>query len=122
MKTKSLAEKLTKHVDLDLHGEHYKIVIDHNLLIEVEDLVPGLNVLTGDANLFKPSAKLLRAILYLALQRDGAKYSLAQVGDLITAQSIKPIQVAILAAWSGAWPEAEPEDAVKDPNDETADL
>lgn len=103
---KKIAEKLTGKVIVNLDGKEWPIVVTHNLLIETEELT-GLNTLTGEANMVRPSAKLVRAILFLALKHAGAKYSLEQVGDLITPQNLVPVQEAILTAWAASMPEPE---------------
>jgi len=103
-----IAEKLIKKVEVRLDGKEWPIVVTHNLLIECEDLT-GLNVLAGEVNLLRPSAKLVRAILYLALRAAGAKYTIEQVGELINPQNIVKIQEAILTAWAASMPEPEQE-------------
>ena len=71
---RKIADKLVQKVEILLDGKTWPIVITHNILIECEDLT-GLNVLSGDANLVRPSAKLMRALLFLALQpREMIKY------------------------------------------------
>jgi hypothetical protein len=87
------------------------VVITHNLLIDVEALT-GLNVLSGEVNLIKPSATLLRAIVFLSLQRAGYKGTIESVGDLIGPHNLVPLQEAILTAWAASMPEPE----VTDPN------
>ena len=108
-KVKPISEKLIKRVEVKLDGNTWPIVITHNLLIDAEDLT-GLNTLTGDvSSLYKPSAKVVRAILYLALKRAGADYTIEQVGDLIGPHNLITIQRAILTAWVASMPQAEPE-------------
>src|ERR1041384_269440 len=103
---KRLAEKLIKKVEIRLDGKDWPIVVTHNLLIECEELT-GLNVLAGGVNLLRPAAPLVRAVLYLALRRAGAKYSIEQVGDLINPQNMVKIQEGILTAWAASMPEPE---------------
>jgi hypothetical protein len=98
---RKIADKLVQKVEILLDGKTWPIVITHNVLIECEDLT-GLNVLSGDANLVRPSAKLMRALLFLALQRAGAKYTIEEIGDLITPKNLVTIQRGILAAWAAA--------------------
>jgi hypothetical protein len=100
------AEKLIKKVEIRLDGKNWPIVITHNVLIECEDLT-GLNVLAGEVNLVRPSAKLVRGLLYLALKRADAKYTLAEVGDLITPHNIVKVQEALLTAWAASMPDEE---------------
>jgi hypothetical protein len=101
-------DKLIRKVELKIDGRLWPIVVDHELLIELEDLT-GLNVLTGQVNLSKPSARLLRDFLYLALKRAGANYSQKDVSGRINPGNIIRIQEALLAAWSASMPEPEPE-------------
>ena len=58
---RKIADKLVQKVEILLDGKTWPIVITHNILIECEDLT-GLNVLSGDANLVRPSEKLMRAL------------------------------------------------------------
>jgi hypothetical protein len=109
MASRKIADKLIKKVQVRLDGKEWPLVVTHNLLIECEDLT-GLNVLTGEANLMRPSAKLVRALLFLCLQRSGATYTLAQVGDLITPQNLIMVQEGLLSAWAASMPEAEDEE------------
>jgi hypothetical protein len=102
----SVSEKLTKKVMVRLDDKEWPIVITHNVLIDCEELT-GLNVLTGEVNLLKPSAKLVRALLYLALKGAGAKYSIEQIGDLITPKNLSTIQEALLNAWAASMPDEE---------------
>jgi hypothetical protein len=113
---RKLADKLVQKVEILLDGKTWPIVITHNILIECEDLT-GLNVLSGDANLVRPSAKLMRALLFLALQRAGAKYTIEEVGDFITPHNLVTIQRGILAAWAAALPA--PDEVKGDPADPT---
>ena len=103
---KSIADRVTKKVLIRLDGEDWPIVITHNVLIECEELT-GLNVLTGEANIVKPSFTLLRALLYIALKRAGAKYTLEQIGDLLGPHNIATVQTGLLEAWAGSMPSPE---------------
>lgn len=105
---RKIADKLIQKVQVRLDGKDWLIVVSHNVLIECEELT-GLNVLTGEANMLRPSAKLVRALLFLCLQRAGAKYTLEQVGDLITPQNIVMVQEGLLNAWAASMPEPEEE-------------
>jgi hypothetical protein len=104
---RNIADKLIKKVEVRLDGKDWPIIITHNVLIDCEELT-GLNVLSGDANLIRPSAKIIRALLFVALKRAGAKYTLEEVGDLINPHNLVPIQQGILAAWAASMPEPEP--------------
>jgi hypothetical protein len=108
MAPRKIAEKLIEKVQIRLDGKDWPIVVSHNVLIDCEELT-GMNVLTGEANLLRPSAKLVRALLYLCLKRAGADYSLAEVGDLITPQNLVMVQEGLLKAWAASMPEPEEE-------------
>ena len=108
--TKKIADKLVQKVEVLLDGKTWPLVVTHNILIECEDMT-GMNVLSGEINLLRPSAKMIRALLFLTLQRAGAKYTLAEVGDLITPHNLVPIQQGILAAWAAALPTDEEQKA-----------
>ena len=107
--SRKLTEKVIKKVEVRIDGRDWPVVITHNVLIECEELT-GLNVLTGEVNITRPSAKLLRALLYLALKGAGAKYTLEKVGEFINPQNIVKLQEAILTAWAAAMPESEDEE------------
>jgi hypothetical protein len=104
MAPRKIADKLVKKVQVHLDGKDWPIVVTHNVLIECEELT-GLNLLTGDANLLRPSAKLVRALLYVCLQRAGAPYTLDEVGDLITPMNLAMVQEGLLNAWAASMPE-----------------
>jgi hypothetical protein len=103
-------DKLIQKVEVRLDGKEWPIVITHNTLIECEDLT-GLNLLTGEANMIRPSAKLVRALLYLALKHAGARYTIEQVGLLITPENIVMVQEGLLKAWAASMPPEEKEAA-----------
>ena len=112
MPRKPIAEKLIPKVELKLDGRTWPLVVTHNALIECEELT-GLNLIAGEVNLLRPSAKLVRALLYVALRRAGAKYTLEQVGILIHPQNIVMVQEALLTAWAASMPG--PEDNAERP-------
>ena len=103
MPKKTISEKLIRKVELKLDGRTWPLVVTHNVLIECEELT-GLNLLAGEVNLLRPSAKLVRALLYVALRRAGAKYTLDQVGDLINPENIVMVQEGLLTAWAASMP------------------
>lgn len=94
-----IAEMLSPKVELTVGGQKYRLLLDHAALIEAEDLL-GINILCGDGGtVFRPSAKVLRALLYVVLKRAGATFDLQEAGNLITPGNILKIQEAIQAAW-----------------------
>ena len=112
MASRKIADKLVEKVQIRIDGKDWPIVVTHNVLIDCEELT-GLNVLTGEASLARPSAKLVRALLYLCLQRAGAKYTLEEVGDLITPHNLVMVQEGLLKAWIASMPPEEEEDAAR---------
>lgn len=106
---KKPTDKLIQKVQVRLDGKDWRLVITHNTLIECEDLT-GLNLLTGEVNILRPSAKLVRGLLYLALKHAGAKYTLEQVGLMITPENIVNVQEGLLSAWQASMPDAKEED------------
>lgn len=111
---RKVSEQLAERVLLRLDGKDWPLVITHNVLIDCEDLT-GLNVLSGDVNLLRPSAKLVRTLLYLALRNAGANYTENEVGDLITPENLVMVQEAILQAWAASMPSKEEVDAAQNP-------
>lgn len=103
---KKASSKLIKKVTLRLDDRDWDIVLTHNVLIDCEELT-GLNLLTGDVNLLRPSAKVVRAMLFVCLRNAGAKYTLDQVGELIHPQNIQRINEALIIAWAAAMPDPE---------------
>jgi hypothetical protein len=100
-----LAAQLTPRVEIALGGRSWRLCFTHRVLLECEELT-GLSLLAG-ANL--SSARLIRVLLYCALRRAGATYTLEQVGAFIRPRTLSMIQQAINAAWLSAMPEPEPQ-------------
>lgn len=101
-----LAARLTSRVELDLDRRVWPLVLTHRVLLECEELT-GVPLL-AEVNLL--SAKLIRALLFCALKRAGAPYTLKQVGDRIRPKSIDRIHEAVRSAWVAAMPEPEEDD------------
>lgn len=109
MAPRKIADKLIQKVQIRIDGKDWPIVITHNVLIECEELT-GINVLSfeqGTVSIIRPSATLMRALLYLTLKRAGAKYTLDEVGELITPHNLQLINEGILKAWAASMPEPE---------------
>src|SRR5258708_14575722 len=103
MPKKPIADKLIRKVELKLEGKTWPLVVTHNVLIECEELT-GLNLIAGEVNLLRPSAKLVRALLYVVLRRAGAKYTLEQLGDLINPENIQKLHERLLTPWAASMP------------------
>jgi hypothetical protein len=110
MAPRKIADKLVEKVEVKLKGKKWPLLVDHNTLIECEELT-GLNMLTGEANLLRPSAKLVRALLYVCLQRAGAPYTLEEVGKLITPKNLVLLQEGLLKAWAASMPDDEDDES-----------
>jgi hypothetical protein len=100
-----LAAQLTPRVEVALGGRSWRLCLTHRVLLECEELT-GLSLLTG-ANL--SSARLIRVLLYCALRRAGATYTLEQVGAFIRPTILSTIQQAVNAAWQSSMPDLEPQ-------------
>jgi hypothetical protein len=100
-----LAAQLTPRVEVSLGGRSWRLCFTHRVLLECEELT-GLSLLTG-ANL--SSARLIRVLLYCALRRAGATYTLEQVGGFIRPTTLSSIQQAVGAAWQSSMPDPEPQ-------------
>jgi hypothetical protein len=112
-----LAAQLTPRVEVTLGGRSWRLCLTHRVLLECEELT-GLSLLAG-ANL--SSARLIRVLLYCALKRAGATYTLEQVGAFIRPRTLSTIQQAINAAWLSAMPEPEPQSLTYRTGRETAE-
>lgn len=113
----TLANKLVPKVKIRLDGKEWPLVCNHNILCDLEDMT-GLNVLFGaEATLAKPSAKVIRAWLFLCLREQGAEYTLQQVGELITQNNLHLIVKGLVDAYVAAMPAKEEveADAAADP-------
>ncbi|MCU1326646.1 MAG: hypothetical protein JWN34_2016 [Bryobacterales bacterium] len=89
-----------KPVTIKIDGTEWPIELDTNDLIEVEEMT-GHNVLMGAVNLMLPSFGLLRALLYVALKKGGAKFKLEEVADFIEMDNAVELRDSLIAAWRG---------------------
>ena len=117
-KHSSIADKLVvEKVEIKIDGKVWPVVVTHNVIIDAEEAMGSNgNLLSGETNLAKPSFKTTRALLYAVLKRSGAKYTLDEVGDLITPHNLVKIQEAILTSWAASMPELEPVEEIESPN------
>lgn len=99
-----LPECLIPRVEFLFDRRRWPILFTHRVLLGCEELT-GVDMLA--ANLGNPSAVLLRALLFLALERAGAHCTIAQVGALITPRSIRAVRETVLAAWAASMPAPE---------------
>jgi hypothetical protein len=106
----TLAERLSSTVTLDLNGREWRLLITHAVLVSFEQLT-GVNIMAGELDLLRMSARLTRALLFCALARAGAPYSLQEAGDLIAGPNFVQIRVALLRAWDASMPDLEDDDS-----------
>jgi hypothetical protein len=92
----SLADRLVPRVEFAVGGRRWPILFTHRVLLDCEVLT-GIDMLA--TNLGNPSARLLRALLYLALERAGSSCTLDQVGALIASRGLRTIRQTVLEAW-----------------------
>lgn len=110
MKKKNIAEKLIEKVEIKLGNKTYPVVMTHNVLIDIEEQ-SGLNLLSGEASIIKPSFKAMRAMLYAVMTRAGEEIHIEDVGKLIGPHNLMSLQEAFLNAWAASMPKEEREKA-----------
>ena len=102
----AIADKLVRKVEVHLGGRDWQLVVTHGVLLDCEALT-GKKMLAGGEAL-KPSAKLVRALLYLMLRRAGADYHIERVGKLITPANAETLKDAVIDAWAASMPDPKP--------------
>jgi hypothetical protein len=112
----TITDKLIRKVEIRLGGADWPLVVTHDVLIECERLT-GKKMLAG-GDVLRPTARLVRALLYLMLCRAGAAYTLGHVGKFITPANAEKVQGAILEAWAASMPDPEPEENGQRPSRE----
>ncbi len=113
-----LPECLHSRVFFVYQAQKWCLLFTHRVLLACEERT-GVDMLA--ANLGNPSAALVRALLYGALDRAGAGCTIDQVGRLITARSLRSIRGTILAAWAASMPDPKPAASKPKQADEDAD-
>ena len=101
----ALSDSLSPRVEFAFGGRRWPILFTHRVLLAC-DALTGVDMLA--ANLGNPSAALLRALLFLALERAGAGCTLDRVGALFNARSLRTIRSTIVAAWRASMPAPDP--------------
>lgn len=101
-----LPEWLIPRVGFLYDGQSWPLLFTHRVLLACEQET-RVDMLA--ANLADPSAGLLRALLFFALERAGAECTREQVGALITPRSLPRIRATLLAAWAASMPAPEPD-------------
>jgi hypothetical protein len=98
---------------LVIDGVEYQVAYDFNRICEVE-AAAGANLLEALGSLLSLSAAQLRGLLFAAIERDGARLTLAQVGALIRVDTIASIEDALAEAYRLSLPE-KPEESPAPP-------
>lgn len=106
----NLAQRLTRRIEIPAGGKLWRIVFSHDVLLDIEDLT-GLDVWAGGVNLDRPSAKLLRAVLYAALHHAGSDLSLKDAGEMLRLGKMSELRVKLMEAWGESMPEPEEDEA-----------
>ncbi len=100
-----LPDSLFPRVEFEFEGEAYPLLFTHRVLLQCEHET-GVDML--GSNLSDPSAALIRALLFFALDRAGAACTMEQVGALIRPRTLPAIRSVILRAWAASMQAPEP--------------
>jgi hypothetical protein len=107
VKKPPVANKVIDRVVVLLDGREWQLVVTTNVLCELESMT-GVNALFGAESVFtRPTAKTLRALLYICLREQGAEYTLEEVGNLITAKTLPLVTKGLMLAWVASMPKKE---------------
>jgi hypothetical protein len=106
-----VANKVIDRVMVRLDGHDWQLVITFNTLCELETMTE-INGLFGAQSIFvRQSPKGIRALLWLCLREQGAKYTLEEVGELINAETLPKVAEGLLLAWVASMPKKEDTEA-----------
>jgi hypothetical protein len=101
-----IARWLTRPVELFACGRKWRLLITHRVLLEVGELT-GMDAMC--MNMARPSALVLRAVLFAVLREAGATISLEEAGAMMRPGAVPGIRAALIEAWRASMPEPEPE-------------
>jgi hypothetical protein len=104
----TIAERLSPRVDLVFGGKRWRLLFPHSVLLDIED-VSGLSVWAGDVHPGRLSARVMRVVLWAALRRAGAAYSLSEVGSMLGLSSLGQVKESLAEAWEASMPEPDPQ-------------
>jgi hypothetical protein len=88
-----------KKATLTIDGTDYSLVYDFNRICEAE-AETNCNLLRALYNLLKLKAAELRGLLYAAIERDGKRLTLTEVGGLIRVDTVGAITNALGEAYT----------------------
>jgi hypothetical protein len=92
-------------VELILGGKIYHLAYDFNAIVQAEKAT-GVNLLSSVVG--EITASSLRGLLWASLLKDQPDITLEQAGKLIKPHNIGTVREAIVTAWFGSNPDAEP--------------
>src|ERR1700683_1067579 len=102
-----IARWLTRPVELRACGSKWRLLITHRVLLVIGELT-GSDAMR--VSLARPSALVLRAVLFAALREAGARISLEEAGAMLRPGGIAGIRAALVEAWHASMPDPEPEE------------
>jgi hypothetical protein len=110
---RSLPQWLIRRVEFRFEGTRWPVIFTHKALLICEELT-GEDMLNKEIG--RPSALMLRALIFSALTAAGAKCSLGAVGDHIPFSRLEATQKCVLDAWLASMPDPEkpPRSSVQD--------
>src|SRR5579864_2276816 len=98
-----IVQRLTRRVEIEAGGKLWPLLFTHRVLMEIEER-SGLDIMAGGLNLNVPSAKVLRAAVFVLLQAAGASFSEVEIGNMLRGR-LSELRIALLDAWNAAKPE-----------------
>lgn len=103
---RSLADLLVKPVLFQFGGETWRLLITYGVLLDCES-ESDADMLGSTEGIVSPSAQVLRALLWAALRRAGARWSIEEVGAMIKElRQIAGIRRALQQAFIASLPPA----------------
>ena len=102
-----IARRLTKPVELWACGRKWQLLITHRVLLDIGELT-GMDAMR--VNLARPSALVLRAVLFAVLREAGAVISLEGAGGMLRPGAAASIRASLIAAWRASMPDPEEEE------------
>jgi hypothetical protein len=101
-----IARWLTRPVELFACGRNWRLLVTHRVLLKIAELT-GQDAMA--MNLARPSARVLRAVLFAVLREAGATISLEEAGAMMRPGAVPGIRAVLIEAWQASMPDPEPE-------------
>ena len=109
----TLAERLTKKVELSLGGGKWRLIYTHAVLLDIEDLT-GVDVLGGRLQFSNPQAHVVRAMTWTLLRRAGFLGTLKDLGVFLGPVTMGMVRQSLFRAWEACMPDPKPESESED--------